>query len=139
MSNRCLPTLLGGILLAAATSAWGQRPAAAKDTTVTPAKVALGDSIFHGQVAGGICYSCHGPDAKGVAQLGPDLTSGKWLHGDGGYGFIMQTIEQGIPKPKQAAAPMPPMGGGKLTPAQVNALAAYVYSLSHGKGHSGRE
>lgn len=136
MGMRQTHTLLGGILLAAVTSAWGQQPATAqRDTAITPAKVALGDSLFHGQTGGAICYSCHGPDAKGVAQLGPDLTSGKWLHGDGSYGFIVETIEKGIPKPKQAAAPMPPMGGGKLTPAQVSALAAYVYSLSHPRGH----
>jgi hypothetical protein len=36
-----------------------------------------------------------------------------------------------VPYPKQHAAPMPPMGGASLTPQQVCAVAAYVYSLGH--------
>jgi mono/diheme cytochrome c family protein len=132
MGHRRIPALLGAILLAAATSAWGQ--AAKTDTSVTPAKVALGDRLFHGQTGGAICFSCHGPDGKGVQGLAPDLTSGKWVNGDGSYAFIVQTITKGVPKPKQAAAPMPPMGGAQLTPAEINALAAYVYSLGHAKG-----
>jgi mono/diheme cytochrome c family protein len=34
-------------------------------------------------------------------------------------------------KPKQHAEPMPPMGGVQLTQAQLGAVAAYVWSLSH--------
>ena len=41
--------------------------AAAKAAGITPAMVALGDSIFHGQVAGGACAGCHGSDAIGHA------------------------------------------------------------------------
>ena len=136
MRIRCFSTLLTGMVLLAATPVWGQRPAPAggqSDTTVvlTPGLIALGDSIFHGRVGGGVCYSCHGPDAKGVAGLAPDLTSGKWLHGDGSYAFIVRTIEKGVPQPKQAMAAMPPMGGGNLGPAEIHAVAAYVFSLSH--------
>jgi cbb3-type cytochrome c oxidase subunit III len=96
-----------------------------------PAQVALGDSIFHGTAGGGICFTCHGPDAKGVQGLGPNLTDTQWLHGDGSLQFIQNTVRTGVATPKEAAAPMPPMGGATLTPDQVNAVAAYVYSLSH--------
>ena len=92
--------------------------------------IALGDSIFHGQVAGGTCQTCHGPDAKGT-QLAPNLTDNQWLNGDGSYQFIVNTVTNGVPNPKQHPRPMPPMGGAQLTPAQVRAVAAYVYSLSH--------
>ena len=34
-------------------------------STITAAQIALGDSIFHGQVAGAICWTCHGEDAAG--------------------------------------------------------------------------
>jgi mono/diheme cytochrome c family protein len=94
--------------------------------------VALGDSIFHGQVAGGICYTCHGPDAKGT-QLGPNLTDMEWLNGDGSEEFIVRTVTNGVPAPKKYPGMMPPMGQ-MLSPDQVRAVAAYVYSLSRPPG-----
>jgi mono/diheme cytochrome c family protein len=96
---------------------------------ITPTLIALGDSIFAGKAAGGICYTCHGADAKGT-QLGPDLTDPQWLNGDGSYAFIVQMITAGVATPKQFAAPMPPFGQ-MLTPEQIHATAAYVYSLTH--------
>jgi hypothetical protein len=36
-----------------------------------------------------------------------------------------------VPQPKEYRNPMPPTGGAQLTPDQVSALAAYVWSLSH--------
>ena len=93
--------------------------------------VALGDSIFHGQAAGGTCFTCHGVDAKGT-PLAPPLVSHKWLTGDGGYAFIQQRVTQGMPTPTPPyTAAMPPMGGVQLTPDQVKAVAAYVYAISH--------
>lgn len=92
--------------------------------------VALGDSIFHGKVAGGTCITCHQANAKGIPGLAPDLTDKTWLHGDGSLAAIIATIEKGVPKPKQAAAPMLPKGGVNLTSEQIRAVAAYVQSLS---------
>ena len=91
--------------------------------------VALGDSVFHGTAAGGTCYTCHGADAKGT-PLAPDLTDTVWLNGDGGYPFVVRTVMHGVPRPKRFPAPMPAMGGARLTPAQVHAVAAYVHGLS---------
>lgn len=34
-------------------------------STITAAQIALGDSIFQCQAAGGVCWTCHGTDAKG--------------------------------------------------------------------------
>jgi mono/diheme cytochrome c family protein len=97
---------------------------------VTPAMIARGDSIFRGKIAGGTCITCHQANAKGIPGLAPDLTDQTWLHSDGSLAAIVTTIEKGVPKPKQAAAPMLPKGGGNLTPEQIRAVAAYVYSLS---------
>jgi mono/diheme cytochrome c family protein len=97
---------------------------------ITPQQIALGDSIFHGQVGGGTCTACHGQDAKGTA-IAPDLTDSKWINGDGSYQFLVNTITNGVPKPKEHPAPMPPKGGAPLTDDQVKAVAAYEYSLSH--------
>lgn len=98
--------------------------------SITPAMVALGDSIYHGRVGGALCQVCHGPAGKGVNPLGPSLVDAEWLHGDGSYAFIVNTVDKGVDKPKKSAAPMPAKGGGQLTPAQVLAVAAYVYSLN---------
>ena len=94
--------------------------------------IALGDSIFHGQAGGGTCYVCHGQDAHGSA-VAPNLTDGEWLHNDGTLSGITGTIKSGVPQPKKAPAPMPPMGGASLSDDQVKAVATYVHSLGGGK------
>ncbi len=78
----------------------------------------------------GNCYACHGAAAKGT-PLAPDLTDKQWLNINGSYASIAQLVRSGVARPKQHAAPMPPMGGASLTPQQVCAAAAYVYSLGH--------
>jgi mono/diheme cytochrome c family protein len=98
---------------------------------ISPDEIALGSRIFHGQVASAPCVGCHGTDAKG-SPLGPDLTSGKWLWGDGSLAAITHTIADGVPQPRKYGAAMPPMGGADLSPAQLSAVAAYVWALGHG-------
>jgi len=94
--------------------------------------VALGDRIYHGQDGGAACTGCHGDSGEGT-PLAPALTgkSKKWLWSDGSYAGIAKTITGGVPKPKEYRSPMPPMGGAQLTPDQLSALAAYVWSFSH--------
>ena len=94
--------------------------------------VALGGRIYHGQVGGAACTGCHGDSAEGT-PLAPELTgkNKKWLWSDGSYAGIEKTIAEGVPQPKQYRSAMPPMGGAQLTPAQVSAVAAYVWALSH--------
>jgi glucose/arabinose dehydrogenase/mono/diheme cytochrome c family protein len=110
-------------------------PPPAPDGTpgVTAATVALGDSVYHGLAGGGTCTGCHGSDARGTA-LGPDLTDRRWLWGDGSLAAIERTVRNGVPQPKQHTGAMPPMGGARLTDAQVRAVAAYVFALSRAGG-----
>jgi glucose/arabinose dehydrogenase/mono/diheme cytochrome c family protein len=96
----------------------------------TAAEVALGDRVFHGQAGGGTCAGCHGSNGKGT-PLGPDLTNSKWLWGDGSLASITRIITNGVPQPKEYRSGMPPMGGAQLTPAEVKAVADYVWALSH--------
>jgi glucose/arabinose dehydrogenase/mono/diheme cytochrome c family protein len=96
----------------------------------TAAQVALGDRIFHGQAADGTCAGCHGSNAKGT-PLGPDLSSGKWLWGDGSLASITRIITDGVPNPKEYRSGMPPMGGAQLSSSQVAATAAYIWALNH--------
>lgn len=113
----------------AATPPAGGTPAVAANLPpgVTPQMVSEGKQIFTGQ---GICQTCHGPDAKGTA-LAPNLTDDQWLNIDGSYDAIVGLVTAGVPQPKEHPAPMPPKGGSAIDDAQVRAVAAYVYSLSH--------
>ena len=94
-----------------------------------PAAVALGRKVFEGKAGGAICFTCHGMNAKGTPGLGPDLTDDSWLHGDGSVAFVDSIVRNGVAKPKQSAAPMPPKGGANLNDEQVKAVVAYVQSL----------
>jgi glucose/arabinose dehydrogenase/cytochrome c5 len=99
----------------------------------TREQVSLGRRVFQGEIASATCTGCHGSDAKGSA-LGPDLTSGKWLWGDGSLASIEHTVATGVPHPKKYGAPMPPKGGAELSPDQVKAVSAYLWTLSHRSG-----
>ena len=99
----------------------------------TKEQVALGDRIFHGEAADGTCAGCHGSDAKGSPQ-GPSLADGNWNFGDGSVKAITQIVADGVPKPRNYPDPMPPRGGAPLSDAQVNAVSAYVWALSHPGG-----
>ena len=98
----------------------------------TEAQVALGERIFHG-AQGGTCAGCHGANAKGT-PLGPNLTDGKWLWGDGSIASISKIISNGVPNPKDYRSGMPPMGGAQLLPTDVLALADYVWALNQKSG-----
>ena len=44
---------------------------------------------------------------------------------------IVRALKEGVVKPKKYRSPMPPGGGVDRTPAQIKALTAYIWSLSH--------
>jgi len=90
----------------------------------------LGSRIFWGQAAGGTCSGCHGSDGKG-STVGPNLTSGEWSWGDGSWPAIAATIDKGVVSPKHADGAMPPRGGAPLNDADVKAVAAFVWGISH--------
>ena len=118
-----------GLLLALA-AVLGGRPAVAQaPAAVTPAAIALGDSLFHSK---GNCYACHGANAQGA--VGPNLTDAEWIHSDGSYDAIVKQITTGVTaEESKSKIPMPPKGGSQITDDEVKAVAAYVYSLSHKK------
>jgi glucose/arabinose dehydrogenase/mono/diheme cytochrome c family protein len=103
-------------------------PGATKD------QVALGDRIFHGEVANGTCGGCHGSDGRG-SPVGADLVEGAWLWSDGSLDGISKTITTGVAKPKTVGGAMPPYGGTMLKPDELKAVAAYIYAISRQKTH----
>lgn len=97
---------------------------------ITPAMVALGDSIFHGKIGASSCQACHGIGGKN-GTAAPDLADTDWLHSDGSFEGIAKTIKAGVMSPKEATGVMPPYGGVMLPEDRLAAVAAYVYKLSH--------
>ena len=72
------------------------------------------------------CAACHGMDGKGNHALGaPNLTDDIWLHG-WGEEAIAAMINNG--KVNEM-----PSQQGKLTPAQIDVLTAYVWNFSNQK------
>lgn len=112
-----------GLMATAPVAAQAKLPAG-----VTPAMVAKGKTIF---TSSGLCFACHGMDAKGV--VGPNLTDDTWIHlRNDNYEGLITLITKGIPaaETKTGKGPMPPKGGAQLTDDDVKAVAAYVWSLS---------
>jgi mono/diheme cytochrome c family protein len=89
-------------------------------------------------LAEGTCARCHSLDASGT-NLGPDLTDDEWLHGDGSLEAIRTTIIFGVQRDQirdpSLRQPMEPMGQMMLGDDQIDALAAYIWTLSRGARH----
>ena len=65
------------------------------------------------------CATCHGVDARGGTR-GPDLTSGRWVHGDTDVA-IFNTITHGVP-----GTDMPP---AVLEAEEIWSIVVYLRSL----------
>ena len=115
-------------ILASAAPLVGQPPADSMPPGVTMALVERGREVFEG--AGG-CYNCHGADAHGL--LGPNLTDGNWRHAKGSYLAILGIILDGVPVSASTnGIAMPARGGSTINEDEVQAVAAYVWHLTHG-------
>ncbi len=109
------------------------RPGAVKrPAPVTTANVSLGDSLFNN----GNCQRCHGKGGIGAANA-PTLDGKKWLQlKTGSYEEIVKIVTEGVPqaaiKDSSHRFAMRPRGGNmNLTDPQVQAVAAYVWTLTH--------
>ncbi|MBS0564076.1 MAG: cytochrome-c oxidase, cbb3-type subunit III [Proteobacteria bacterium] len=72
------------------------------------------------------CASCHGEDGKGNREFGaPNLTDAIWL-----YGGDPATIKETVTKARFGVMPA---WQGRLTEAQIRAVASYVHGLGGGE------
>jgi len=122
-------TLRAAIVIGALT-AMTSSPASAQAALpqgITQAMVDKGNEIYHKQ---GLCYACHGQDAKGL--VGPNLTDDVWLHSKGSFEDIVKQVMAGVTKEQsKTGVPMPAKGGASISDDDVKAVSAYVYMLSH--------
>lgn len=85
------------------------------------AKSAKGAEIFAEQ-----CAACHGPEGKGMQEMGaPNLTDKIWLYGGDKIAIVKQ-----ISNPKMGVMPV---WSGRLSPESIKMAAIYVHSLGGGK------
>lgn len=93
----------------------------------TQAMVDKGNEVYH---KAGLCYACHGQDAKGL--VGPNLADDVWIHSKGTFQELIAQIAKGVTKEEsKTGVPMPAKGGSSISDEDVKAVAAYVWSLSH--------
>lgn len=127
--------LFTGVLVVAACHNMGgpKAPAAPKrPALVTAANITLGDSLFNN----GGCQRCHGKGGVGAANA-PALDGKAWLQlKTGSYEEIVKVITEGVPAtaikvPAHKFAMRARGGPMNLTDPQVQAVAAYVWTLSH--------
>jgi mono/diheme cytochrome c family protein len=97
---------------------------------VTAEMVSQGKEIYGGA---GLCHVCHGPEGGGMPGLGANLTDDEWLHIDGSFEGILQTVMNGVNASESSVGTaMPPKGGSGITDDQAKAVSAYVFTLSKG-------
>jgi len=110
------------------------KPASSATATSLPVPtdptLALGQRVYLGSEGGAQCTGCHGQTGDG-GPLGPSLHGPRWVWGDGSLAAIKKTIREGVAAPREHTGVMPAMGGANLSEVQLDALAAYVYSMSH--------
>jgi putative heme-binding domain-containing protein len=105
-------------LMCAATVGAAQEKAITNPVAGDAAAVKEGASLFRGN-----CSPCHGVNARGGGR-GPDLTSGRWTHGETD-GDIFRTISDGVP-----GTEMPANG---FEDSEIWSIVAYLRSLAPAK------
>lgn len=88
---------------------------AAETSAGKSATIKEGASVFRAN-----CSPCHGRSARGGGR-GPDLTSGRWIHGSSDAA-IFRTITQGVPGTEMPA--------NALEDSEIRSIIAYLRSLS---------
>ncbi|MEE8488259.1 MAG: tetratricopeptide repeat protein [Gemmatimonadota bacterium] len=106
--------------------------------TQLQAMIEQGGRLFNG----GTCIICHAVGARGDGRRGPNLTDEEWLHSEGDFEGIMETVRWGVKRSEmKAMTPRPfqmnPNGGMSISFPEVMALSAYVWSRVNGVAPEG--
>ena len=119
--------LIGALLVTSRLSGQEIRLPAA----VTVERVREGLDLYHGK---GACVPCHGEFGLGTPD-GPELVGGRWKLGPGTYEWLLDiTRHAGWGARTRHDDPRPMRGPTVLDSAEVAAAAAYVWTISRGRG-----
>lgn len=95
---------------------------------VTDSAIAWGEALFRGPAN---CSRCHGERGRG-SGYGPDLADAIWWHGPGSFEWLVREVTHGIPENLTVTGGlMPARGWAPMNDADVRAVAAYVWAISH--------
>lgn len=124
---------VGGVLpILVLASTLGALPVSAQQASAGGAPA--GELISQGQTlftSSCLCFACHGTTGTGVPGAGPDLTDEKWIHLERDITAIEELIRLGVSSEASTTGVlMPPRGGSQMTDDQIEAVAAYVWSIS---------
>ena len=112
-------TLLAAVFLAAC--------GGSAEPTYAPEDVAQGGEFF-----ASTCSACHGPDAKGLPNLGKDLTTSEYV-GDSDDATLLTLLKEGRPSGHElntTGVDMPPKGGNpSLSDEDLTTIVAYIRSI----------
>ncbi len=115
------------VLALAVTGCGGGKKATPTPAGPSPEIVTQGKQLYEQS-----CSACHGPDAKGLPNLGKDLTTSEFAKGlsdDQLLDFVKKGRPAGDPA-NTTGVDMPPKGGNPaLTDDQLKAIIAYVRTL----------
>ncbi len=98
------------------------------EPTYAPADVAQGEDLF-----ASTCSACHGADAKGLPNLGKDLTTSEYVR-DNDDDTLLLLLKEGRPSGHElntTGVDMPPKGGNpSLADEDLLAIVAYLRSIN---------
>jgi mono/diheme cytochrome c family protein len=123
MKNKLLPILAILTLAALVLAACG----GSSEPTYSAEDVAGGGAIF-----ASTCSACHGLDAKGLPNLGKDLTTSDYVR-DNDDDTLLQLLVEGRPSGHElntTGVDMPPKGGNpSLSDDDLRTVIAYLRSI----------
>jgi disulfide bond formation protein DsbB len=94
---------------------------------------ALEDVAQGGEFFASTCSACHGPDAKGLPNLGKDLTTSEYVR-DNADDTLMTLLKEGRPSGHElntTGVDMPPKGGNpSLSDDDLMTIIAYLRSIN---------
>ena len=124
MKNKILPFLAILILSALFLAACG----GSTEPTSSPEDIAQGGEIF-----ASTCSACHGADAKGLPNLGKDLTTSEYVK-DNDDAALLILLKEGRPSGHElntTGVDMPPKGGNPaLTDDDLLKVVAFLRSIN---------
>lgn len=124
MKKRLLPIIAVIMLAALIQAACG----GSAEPTYSPEDVAEGSELF-----ASTCSACHGTDAKGLPNLGKDLTTSAYVR-DNPDETLLTLIKEGRPTGHElntTGVDMPPRGGNpSLTDGDLAKIVAYIRSIN---------
>lgn len=132
MTRKLLFLLSLGLILAFALTACGGGATEQPSTEDESTEASAGDPVAGEGLFQSTCAACHGPDAKGLPNLGKDMTTSEFIASQSDT-ELLAFVKQGRPVSDPAnttGVDMPPKGGNPaLTDEQILDIIAYIRTL----------